>query len=210
MFTGIIEDLGKIEATKKKAKDVVFVISTNKINVDELEHGQSVSVNGTCLTVISVRKGVFEVKASHETLKRTNLSKIRVGGMVNLERALKVGDRLGGHIVNGHVDGTGKIVSIEEKGESTEIWVALMPELSRYVVEKGSIAIDGVSLTVNKVDGNKFSVNIIPYTQDVTIFGNMKTGDLVNIECDIIGKYVEKFLTDNAGEKDIRELVEKL
>jgi riboflavin synthase len=210
MFTGIVEDLGKVEEIKKKAKDVVFVISTNKINPDELEHGESISINGTCLTVVSLGKGAFEVKASHETLKRTNLSKVRVGSRVNLERAVKVGDRLGGHIVNGHVDGIGKITSIEQKGESKEIWVTLIPELSRYVVEKGSIAIDGVSLTVNRVDGDKFSVNIIPYTQDATIFGDMRTGDLVNIECDIIGKYVERFVTENAGKKDIRELIQKL
>jgi riboflavin synthase len=210
MFTGIVEDLGKVEEIRKKAKDVVFVISTNKINPDELEHGESISINGTCLTVISLGKGAFEVKASHETLNRTNLSKVRVGSRVNLERAVKVGDRLGGHIVNGHVDGIGKITSIEQKGESKEIWVTLMPELSRYVVEKGSIAIDGVSLTVNRVDGNKFSVNIIPYTQDATIFGDMKTGGSVNIECDIIGKYVEKFVTTNVEKKDIRELIQKL
>lgn len=207
MFTGIVEDLGKIEAIRKKAKDVVFVISTNKINVDELDHGESISVNGTCLTVISLGKRAFEVEASHETLNRTNLSKVRVGSRVNLERAVKVGDRLGGHIVNGHVDGIGKITSIEQKGESKEVWVTLIPGLSRYVVEKGSIAIDGVSLTVNRVDGNKFSVNIIPYTQEVTIFGEMRTGDLVNIECDIIGKYVENFVVEK---KDLRELVRKL
>ena len=210
MFTGIVEDLGKIEGIRKKAKDVVFVISTNKINVDDLNHGESISVNGTCLTVISLSKRAFEVKASHETLKRTNLSRVGVGSRVNLERAVKVGDRLGGHIVNGHVDGIGRIISMEKKGESTEIWVTLEPELSRYVVEKGSIAVDGVSLTVNRVDGDKFSVNIIPYTQEATIFGESKPGDLVNIECDIIGKYVEKFMTENVAKKDIRELVKKL
>jgi riboflavin synthase len=121
-----------------------------------------------------------------------------------------MGDRLGGHIVNGHVDGIGKVASIEPRGESKEIWVTLVPELSRYVVEKGSIAVDGVSLTVNKVDGNKFSVNIIPYTQEATIFGDSKPGDLVNIECDIIGKYVEKFVTENIEKKDIRGLIQKL
>jgi riboflavin synthase len=210
MFTGIVEDLGKIEAIKKKAKDVVFVISTDKINVDELDHGESISVNGTCLTVISLSKGAFEVKASHETLNRTNLSKVRVGSRVNLERAVKVGDRLGGHIVNGHVDGVGRITSIAQKGESREVWVTLIPELSRYVVEKGSIAIDGVSLTVNRVDGDKFSVNIIPYTQDATVFGDMRTGDLVNIECDIIGKYVENFVVEKKEKKDLRKLVKKL
>ncbi len=210
MFTGIVEDLGKIESIRKRGKDVIFVISTDKINFDELDHGESITVNGACLTVISLGKKAFEVKASHETLNRTNLSKVRVGSRVNLERALKVGDRLGGHIVNGHVDGIGKITSIEQKGESKEVWVTLIPELSRYVVEKGSIAVDGVSLTVNRVDGDKFSVNIIPYTQDVTIFGGMKKGDSVNIECDIIGKYVEKFVVDKKEKKDLRGLVRKL
>ena len=210
MFTGIVEDLGEIDSIRRKTKDVVFVISTKKINVDELERGESISVNGTCLTVISSGNGSFEVKASHETLNRTNLLKVRVGSRVNLERAVKVGDRLGGHIVNGHVDGIGRITSIEQKGESKEIWVTLIPELSRYVVEKGSIAIDGVSLTVNRVDGDKFSVNVIPYTQEVTIFGGMRTGDAVNIECDIIGKYVENFVAEKKEKKDLRELVEKL
>ena len=210
MFTGIVEDLGKIEAITKKGRDVAFVISANKINVNELDHGESISVNGACLTVISLGKKAFEVKASHETLSRTNLSNIRVGSSVNLERALKVGDRLGGHIVNGHVDGIGRITSIEQKGESKEVWVTLMPELSRYVVEKGSIAIDGVSLTVNRVDGDNFSVNIIPYTQDVTIFGDMKIGHSVNVECDMIGKYVEKFVVEKKERKDIRELIQKL
>ncbi len=210
MFTGIVEDLGKIESIRKRGKDVIFVISTDKINFDELDHGESITVNGACLTVISLGKKAFEVKASHETLNRTNLSKVRVGSRVNLERALKVGDRLGGHIVNGHVDGIGKITSIEQKGESKEVWVTLIPELSKYVVEKGSIAVDGVSLTVNRVDGDNFSVNIIPYTQDVTIFGGMKKGDSVNIECDIIGKYVEKFVVDKKEKKDLRGLVRKL
>jgi riboflavin synthase len=210
MFTGIVEDLGKIKGIRRKAKDVVFIISTNKINLDELEHGESISVNGTCLTVISLSKGAFEVKASHETLNRTNLSRVKVGSRVNLERAIRVGDRLDGHIVNGHVDGVGRIASIDQKGESREIWVTLIPELSRYVVEKGSIAVDGVSLTVNRVDGDKFSANIIPYTQDATIFGDMKTGDLVNIECDIIGKYVESFVAEKKEKKGLRELVRKL
>lgn len=196
MFTGIVEDVGRIEEIDKKAKDVIFVISTGRINVAELEHGESISVNGTCLTVISLGTGVFQVNASHETLGRTNLSKAVVGSRVNLERALKVGDRLGGHIVNGHVDGLGEISSIEQRGESKEIWVKLPPQLSRYAVEKGSIAIDGVSLTVNRVDGDKFSVNIIPYTQEATILGEMRIGDPVNIECDIIAKYVETFVAE--------------
>jgi riboflavin synthase len=133
-----------------------------------------------------------------------------VGSKVNLERALKIGGRLGGHIVNGHVDGIGKVESIEKRGKSIEIWFSLPEELSRYVVEKGSIAVDGVSLTINAVNGNRFSVNIIPYTQDATIFAELRPGDLVNIECDIIGKYVEKFVLGKDKRNDIRELIQKL
>jgi riboflavin synthase len=210
MFTGIVEDVGKVREIKTKSKDVLFIIQVKHIDAGEIRLGESIAVNGTCLTVISSGKNNFTVEASHETLKRTNLSKLKVGSKVNLERALKIGGRLGGHIVNGHVDGIGKVESIEKRGKSIEIWFSLPEELSRYVVEKGSIAVDGVSLTINAVTGNRFSVNIIPYTQDATIFAELRSGDLVNIECDIIGKYVEKFVLGKDKKKDIRELIQKL
>lgn len=210
MFTGIVEDVGKVREIKTKSKDVLFIIQVKHIDAGEIGLGESIAVNGTCLTVISSGKNNFTVEASHETLKRTNLSKLKVGSKVNLERALKIGGRLGGHIVNGHVDGIGKVESIEKRGKSIEIWFSLPEELSRYVVEKGSIAVDGVSLTINAVNGNRFSVNIIPYTQDATIFAELRSGDLVNIECDIIGKYVEKFVLGKDKKKDIRELIQKL
>lgn len=210
MFTGIVEDVGKIKEIKPKSKEVLFRIQVKNIDAVEIEPGESIAVNGTCLTVISCGKNTFTVEASHETLKRTNLSKLKIGSNVNLERALKLGGRLGGHIVNGHVDGIGKVVSMEKRGKSVEIWFSLTKELSRYVVEKGSIAVDGVSLTVNAVNDNKFSVNIIPYTQEATIFSELKRGDIVNIECDIIGKYVEKFVVLKDEKKDIKELIEKL
>jgi riboflavin synthase len=210
MFTGIVEDVGKVREIKIKSKDVLFIIQVKHIDAGEIGLGESIAVNGTCLTVISSGKNNFTVEASHETLKRTNLSKLKVGSKVNLERALKIGGRLGGHIVNGHVDGIGKVESIEKRGKSIEIWFSLPEALSRYVVEKGSIAVDGVSLTINAVTGNRFSVNIIPYTQDATIFAELRSGDLVNIECDIIGKYVEKFVLGKDKKKDIRELIQKL
>ncbi|MBI2486603.1 MAG: riboflavin synthase [Deltaproteobacteria bacterium] len=210
MFTGIVEDVGKVKEIKTKSKDVLFTIQVKNIDAGEIGLGESVAVNGTCLTVISSGKNNFTVEASRETLKRTNLSKLKVGSKVNLERALKIGGRLGGHIVNGHVDGIGKVDSIEKRGKSIEICFSLPEELSRYVVEKGSVAVDGVSLTINAVNGNRFLVNIIPYTQDATIFAELKPGDLVNIECDIIGKYVEKFVLGKDKKKDIRELIEKL
>jgi riboflavin synthase len=210
MFTGIVEDVGKVREIKIKSKDVLFIIQVKHIDAGEIGLGESIAVNGTCLTVISSGKNNFTVEASHETLKRTNLSKLKVGSKVNLERALKIGGRLGGHIVNGHVDGIGKVESIEKRGKSIEIWFSLPEALSRYVVEKGSIAVDGVSLTINAVNGNRFSVNIIPYTQDATIFAELRPGDLVNIECDIIGKYVEKFVLGKDKRNDIRELIQKL
>ncbi len=210
MFTGIVEDVGTIKNIKSKAKEVIFTIGTNKIDVKELQLGESVSVNGTCLTVIDIGNGIFSVEASHETLEKTDLSRLKAGSKVNLERALKMGDRMGGHIVNGHIDGVGKLDKVEKKGESIVMWFSLEKGLSRYVVEKGCVAVDGVSLTINKVNGNKFSVNIIPYTQEATIFREYSPGTSVNIECDIVGKYIEKFLTGKGEKKDIRGLLEKL
>jgi riboflavin synthase len=198
MFTGIVEDIGTVKEIKLRTKEVLFTIKTKNIDVNEIKLGDSISINGTCLTVISIGDNAFTIEASHETLKRTNLSKLKVGSKVNLERSLKLGDRLGGHIVNGHVDGVGKVDSMQKRGKSVEIWFSLPKKLSRYTVEKGSVAIDGVSLTVNVVNGNRLSVNIIPYTQEATIFGRMKPGDFVNIECDIIGKYLEKFVAGNS------------
>ena len=194
MFTGIVEDVGTIKELKTRTKEVLFTIKTKNIDVKEIKIGESISINGACLTVISIGDSSFIVEVSHETLKRTTLSKLKIGSKVNLERSLKLGDRMGGHIVNGHVDGVGKVESIQRRGKSVEIWFSLPKGLSTYVVEKGSIAVDGVSLTVNVVKGDRFSVNIIPYTQEATIFGKMRSGGSVNIECDIIGKYVEKFL----------------
>jgi riboflavin synthase, alpha subunit len=210
MFTGIVEDIGTVKELKPQKEEVLFTIQPKNIDVKEIRLGDSISVSGTCLTVTLIGGNTFTVEASHETLKRTNLSKLGVGSRVNLERSLRLGDRLGGHIVNGHVDGVGKVESAQERGKSVEFWFSLPEELSKYIVEKGSIAIDGVSLTINEVIGNRFSVNIIPYTQEATIFADMKSGDYVNIECDIIGKYVEKFVAGKEPKKDISEIFEKL
>lgn len=209
MFTGIIEDLGKVKEVRRRDEEAVFAIQPASMDMRDVQLGESIAVNGACLTVTSVGSNVFTVEASHETLTKTNLSKLNVGSKVNLERSLKLGGRLGGHIVSGHIDGMGKVESTTRRGKSIEVWFSLPKELSRYVVEKGSIALDGVSLTVNSVDGNKFSVNIIPYTQDATMFAELKSGDSVNIECDIIGKYVEKLMTRKETKKGISELLEK-
>lgn len=201
MFTGIVEDLGTVKNIKRKKDDVVFTFEVGNINLKEVILGDSIAVNGTCLTVTSLSKKTFTVDASKETLAKTNLGKLKVGKTVNLELALKAGDKMGGHMVNGHIDGVGKVKSRAKQGESYEFTFSVPKNLSKYIVEKGSVAIDGVSLTVNAVKGDNFVVNIIPFTQKATTFGQIRKGSSVNIECDIIGKYVEKFLKGkNSGD----------
>ena len=195
MFSGIVEDIGAVGALEKKDKGVLLRIGVRKIDAGELDLGESVAVNGVCLTVVSVENGSFSVDASHETLSRTNLSGLRTGSGVNLERSLRVGDRMGGHIVTGHVDGVGVVQSITPVGESRVFSFSIPAVLAKYVVEKGSVAVDGVSLTINSVKDTEFSVNIIPYTLRETTFSEFRRGSEVNIECDIIGKYVEKMLS---------------
>ncbi len=210
MFTGIVECVGTVKAVKAGSADSVFTISPAAIELSGVSAGESISVSGVCLTVTSITPDSFTVDASHETLARTTLSSLKNGSRVNLEMALQAGGRMGGHIVNGHVDGVGTVESTAKKGESVVVWIRVPEQLSRYVVEKGSVAVDGVSLTVNEVRGAKFSVNLIPYTLDATTFASMRAGDSVNIECDIIGKYVEKFIVDIAKGSDIADLLKKL
>ncbi len=195
MFSGIVEDIGAVQALEGKDKGVLLKIELRRIDAGELVLGESVAVNGVCLTVVSAEDGGFSVDASHETLSRTNLSDLRAGSGVNLERSLRVGDRMGGHIVTGHVDGVGTVQSVTPVGESRVFSFSIPAALAKYVVEKGSVAVDGVSLTVNSVKGTEFSVNIIPYTLRETTFSEFRRGREVNIECDIIGKYVEKMLS---------------
>jgi len=205
VFTGIVEGIAIVKDLKKKSKEAVLTFESKNVDLKGIILGDSIAINGICLTVVSFKNNNFSVQASHETLTITNLSKLTVGSRVNIERSLRVGDRLGGHFVSGHVDGTGIIASVVPVGDSREIWITLSNDLIRYVVEKGSIAVDGISLTVNKVKSDSFSVNIIPYTQDVTILENAKAGSIVNIECDIIGKYVEKFISlGKVSDKDKR------
>jgi len=199
MFTGIVEDIGKINHIYKGVKENTYTIAANKIDINTLNIGESIAVNGVCLTVVSFDEISFKVDASHETLNRTNLSNLELNSRVNLERALKMGSRLGGHIVNGHVDGVAEVLEIEPVGESIEFWFKTTDELRRYLVEKGSVAIDGISLTINKVSGSRFSVNIIPHTQAETTINQLEVGSKVNIECDILGKYTEKLLKVNSN-----------
>ena len=211
MFTGIVEDIGTIKKIDEGIKEKIYTISVNRIDIAELVLGESIAVNGICLTVVSTDTSSFTVEASHETLSKTNLSKVMISTQVNLERALKASERFGGHIVTGHIDGTGKVISIKNVGKSIEYRFSVPTEMTKYIIKKGSVAVDGISLTVNEVDKDKFSVNIIPYTQKETTISSRSVNDEVNIECDIIGKYVEKLMFFSAdNDNKFSELLKKL
>jgi len=190
MFTGIITDIGTVRAVSK-AGDTRFEITT-AYDLSTVDMGASIACNGCCLTVIEKGADWFAIQASAETLSKTTLGDWGQGTRINLERALKIGDELGGHIVSGHVDGLGEIVSITPEGDSKRFRFRVLHELARFIAPKGSVAIDGTSLTVNEVEGNVFGVNIIPHTQAVTTWGSMKVGQRVNIEIDMLARYVAR------------------
>ena len=190
MFTGIITDIGTVRAVRK-AGDTRFEITTG-YDLGTVDMGASIACNGCCLTVIEKGADWFAIQASAETLSKTTLGDWATGTRINLERALKIGDELGGHIVSGHVDGLGEIVSITPEGDSQRFRFRVPHELARFIAPKGSVAIDGTSLTVNEVEGNVFGVNIIPHTQTVTTWGTMKVGQRVNIEIDMLARYVAR------------------
>lgn len=199
MFTGIVEEVGKLEAVEDYGTYASFQIGCKKI-LQGLKVGDSVATNGVCLTATRVSDRYFTCDAMHETMRKTGFSTLHAGSSLNLERALPVGGRLDGHIVTGHIDGTGKIREIRRDGNAIWFFVEAPAEILNHMVDKGSIAIDGISLTVVKVRDRDFSVSCIPHTLEVTNLSSKKQGDLVNLECDIIGKYVEKFVL--CGEKN--------
>ncbi|MBB5265294.1 riboflavin synthase [Catenibacillus scindens] len=193
MFTGIVEEVGTIESVKRGLHSSVLKIRASKV-LEDVHIGDSIAVSGVCLTVTGAGKEYFLADVMHETLNRSSLAGRQRGDMVNLERAMSLGGRFGGHIVSGHIDGTGVIADI--KKDDIAVWLTIQAGagLLRYIVEKGSVALDGVSLTVAGVTGRDFRVSMIPHTYTVTTFARRKRGDKVNIETDIIGKYVEKLL----------------
>lgn len=193
MFTGIVEEVGNVERIEKGQYSAVFTIRAKTV-LEDTRIGDSIAVNGICLTVTSFSKQHFTADVMHETLNRSALAALKLGDPVNLERAMPANGRFGGHIVAGHVDGTGKILKIRR--DDTAVWYTVQaePSILRYVVEKGSITIDGISLTVAEVGLDYFSISAIPHTVSVTVLSQRKTGELVNLETDIIGKYVEKLL----------------
>lgn len=193
LFTGIIEEKGKIISMKRNGPDTDLVIGACKV-LEGTEIGDSISVNGVCLTVTNIKESSFTAFAMAETMRRTAFSEFKPGDQVNLERAMAAGGRFGGHIVSGHIDGTGTIVSERNEGKAVWVTVGAPPEILRYIVEKGSVAIDGISLTVAEVNEKSFSVSIIPHTGEASTLLTKKKGSHVNLENDIIGKYVERFV----------------
>lgn len=193
MFTGIVEEIGTIRNIKRGQHSAVLTIQAKTV-LEETRIGDSIAVNGICLTVTRLFPDGFSADVMHETLNRSSLAGLTAGSMVNLERAMPANGRFGGHIVAGHVDGVGHISNIRR--DDTAVWYTVHagPEILRYVVEKGSITIDGVSLTVARVEADRFSVSLIPHTAAVTVLGRKRPGDVVNLETDVIGKYVEKLL----------------
>jgi riboflavin synthase len=198
MFTGLVEDVGSIVRADRRSDALVLGVRPANIALGEIVIGESICHDGTCLTVTeigSVDRDTFTVLAGAETLARTTLGNLRIGNRVNLERALKVGDRLGGHWVTGHIDGTGELIARRDLGANLVLEMRAAPALLRYIVEKGSIAVAGVSLTVNSVDAEAFSIAIIPHTRDHTTLGDLSVGDRVNLEVDILAKHVEKLIS---------------
>lgn len=194
MFTGIIEGVGSIAAIEPRGGDVRLRIATGTLPFDGVRLGESIAVNGVCLTVIAFDAASFEADASTETLALTTLGRLAPGAIVNLERAMRPDDRLGGHLVSGHVDGLGAVASVHEDARAQRWRFSAPAALLRYIAKKGSICVDGVSLTVNEVDDTGFEVALVPHTVAHTAFASTKVGDAVNLEIDLVARYVERLL----------------
>ena len=198
MFTGLIEEVGHIISISRHGRMIDFTIEAHSI-LDDMKIGDSIAISGACLTVTSIGDTSFTVQAVEETLRRTTIEHLKKGSPVNLECSLRLGDRLGGHLVQGHVDGTGRIIS--KKGTPDNVLLSITPEtgLDRYIAEKGSIAVEGISLTVTYVKKREFGVSVIPHTLQATTLDHVRVGDQVNLEIDIIAKYVEKLINKDGS-----------
>lgn len=204
MFTGIIEEIGSIASLEKSANGAKLRIAASVVTRDTNE-GDSIAVNGVCLTAINIKADGFAADVSGETLNKTTIGQLKVGSVVNLERAVTPSTRLGGHIVQGHVDARGKFVSATQSGEFWTVRIGFPPEMAKYLIYKGSIAVEGISLTIAELKEDHFSIAVIPKTWELTNFSRLKSGDPVNLEADIIGKYVERIMlygkSDNKNDR---------
>lgn len=202
MFTGIIEAVGQIAATENKGGDIRLTINTGKLNLADVKLGDSIAVNGVCLTAIELPGNGFVADVSNETIEHTGIGNLTEGSPVNLEKALTPSTRLGGHLVSGHVDGLGEVISRHDDARSVRFAIKAPDELARYIAHKGSVTVDGVSLTVNAVSGAEFELNIVPHTIAETIIGNYQAGTAVNLEVDLIARYLERLvLGEQAADK---------
>ena len=199
MFTGIIQALGSIKEIRSSNEEAVFVLNSNSLDLSVISIGDSIAVNGVCLTVPQLDENCFSADVSKETLNCTTFSQLKQGQNVNLEKSLRLDQGIGGHVVSGHVDGVGKVTSIAIEGESTCMRIKVDDNLIKYIAKKGSICINGVSLTVNEIDGNVFGVNIVPHTFSVTTLDELKVNSQVNIEIDIIARHIEQLLNHTTG-----------
>ncbi len=198
MFSGIIADVGTITRAEDRSGGLRLAVETHALGMDDVQLGDSIAVNGVCLTVVAIDKSAFTVDVSRETLNCT-VGLEAQGARVNLEKALRLSDRLGGHLVSGHVDGVGEVMEFTDLGESWKLVVRAPQALAKYIAVKGSVTINGVSLTVNEVDGAVFNVNLIPHTLAVTTLNELKAGSKVNLEIDLIARYVERMMTAEKG-----------
>jgi len=194
MFAGIIEAVGKVAGLTPAGENARLAIETGALPLADVKLGDSIAVNGVCLTVVELEPGRFGADVSPETLHCTTLASLSAGSRVNLEKALAYGERVSGHLASGHVDGIGRVMAREQEGETLTLAIVAPQELMRYIARKGSVCIDGVSLTVNDIEQNAFSVQIIPHTRDTTLCGHYQLGDGVNIEVDLIARYLERLL----------------
>ncbi len=195
MFTGIIKDRGTITAISRQGGDARLTVSSSGLPWSDFEPGESIAVNGVCLTAVALHDDGFDTDVSVETLSVTGLGQLEVGSAVNLEPAISLGERLGGHLVSGHVDCTGTVTSRAADARSIRLDIEIPAEYSRYVAKKGSVCVDGVSLTINEVSGNRFEINIIPHTAEVTIMDDYAVGTVVNVEVDMLARYIERLLS---------------
>ncbi len=210
MFTGIIESLGKIESIEDMGGDARFWIGTGKMDMSDVQLGDSIAMNGVCLTAIELRDNAYCADVSGETLALTSLKQLANGSRVNLEKALTLQTRLGGHMVSGHVDGLGKVIERYDEARSVRFIIEAPVALAKYIAVKGSITVDGVSLTVNKVDGRQFELNIVPHTLQETIMDSYQSGSPVNLEVDLVARYLERIMLGDAAAESTTDITRGL